>query len=335
MGIGITTFNFYCLLKERGCFNNLKSVLEIGEQSIMVASWDDFAATIVRELGEFSHTPGAPIAARSLYESFGLETYNCIDTCDSSNSLVFDMNKDLQATYGYSEQFDLVTNHGSSEHCFNQYQCFKNIHNLCKAGGVMVHGLPFHGSLNHGFYNYQPCFFVGLAAANNYKLLALSVVDVKSVKPVTPYSPYLVESLTSSIKEPRLIFVAIQKLSDSEFRIPYDGKYLSNSASTAPAVEEYRNYQKLSGDYINSGNELVNSGTIEEAIFEYQQAIITNPHSGQAYLLMGIAQAKIGKLEEAIYSYRLGVALQQQGKLEEGMESCKRAIALIHPDWQN
>lgn len=349
MGIGITTFNFYCLLNARGYFNDLKSVIEIGDQNIMVANWDDFADRIVREVGDFSHNRGEPITAKSLYESLGFENYKCIDTCESLDSLVFDMNKDLAETYGYSKQFDLVTNHGSSEHCFNQYQCFKNIHNLCRSGGLMIHGLPFHGSLNHGFYNYQPSFFMWLVGANDYKLLSLTVVDVKSVKPVTPYSHSLVESLPSSIKEPRLIFVAIQKLSDSDFRIPYDGQYLSNSQSPAPTVKEYQNYQKLSSDYLNYGNELMKLGTIEEAIGEYQQAIITDSYSWEAYLMMGIAQEKIGNLEEAIYSYRkvissnpnsseahyrLGVALQEQGKAEEGINSYKAAIDLLQPEWQ-
>ncbi|MEG3871086.1 tetratricopeptide repeat protein [Microcoleus sp. Z1_B5] len=349
MGIGITTFNFYCLLRAQGYFTALKSVIEIGDQSIMVANWDDFAARIAREVGDFSHNHGEAITAKSLYESLGFENYKCIDTCESLDSLVFDMNKDLAETYGYSKQFDLVTNHGSSEHCFNQYQCFKNIHNLCREGGVMIHGLPFHGSLNHGFYNYQPSFFQWLVGANDYKLLSLAVVDVKSAKPVTPYSQSLVESLPSSIKEPRLIFVAIQKLTESEFRIPYDGQYLSNRLSPAPIVKEYQNYQKLSNDYIRYGNENVNSGKIEEAIFEYQEAIITNSYSWEGYLMMGIAQAKIGNLEEAIYSYqkvisinpnsseahyRLGVALQEQGNLDGGIKSYKRAIALLQPEWQ-
>ncbi|MEG3857504.1 tetratricopeptide repeat protein [Microcoleus sp. herbarium12] len=315
----------------------------------MVANWDDFAARIAREVGDFSHNQGEPITAKSLYESLGFENYKCIDTCESLDSLVFDMNKDLAETYGYSQQFDLVTNHGSSEHCFNQYQCFKNIHNLCREGGVMIHGLPFHGSLNHGFYNYQPSFFQWLVAANDYKLLSLAVVDVKSVKPVTPYSQSIVESLPSLIKEPRLIFVAIQKLCESEFRIPYDGQYLSNSLSPPPIIKEYQNYQKLSSNYIKSGNELVKSGKIEEAIFEYQQAIITNSGSWEPYLTMGIAQEKIGNLEEAIFSYqkvissnpnsseahyRLGVALQEQGKTEEGINSYKAAIDLLQPEWQ-
>ncbi|MCC3405799.1 MAG: tetratricopeptide repeat protein [Microcoleus sp. PH2017_10_PVI_O_A] len=344
MAIGITTLDFYSILIDRGYFKDLKSVCELGSQEVVVRNWEDFASRVpqVEPLVEgFDPSNRQTIAAKFFYEKLGFELYKCIDTDESPDALVFDLNKSFKETYGYSQQFDLVTNHGTSEHCFHQYQCFSNIHDLCKVGELMIHCLPFQGALNHGFYNYHASFFMWLAAANNYQLLSLVVTEA-NVTSLIPYSDYIVRSLVTCSQEHRLIFVAFQKLDDIEFRVPYDGQYLSNTVSPGAIVSEYRAYQKSSSDYINRGNQLVESGQIEEAIFEYQQAIITNIYAWNGYILMGVALQKLGQLDEAIDSYRkailyhpksaeanyrLGVALQQQGKLEEGMESCKRAIA--------
>lgn len=348
MAIGITTLDFYSLLKNQGYFNGLKTVCELGSQKIAVKGWDDFASHIDLAVEDLAPAPVENITAKFLYESLGFDLYKCVDTDESPEALVFDLNKSFQQAYGYSHQFDLVTNHGTSEHCFNQYQCFNNIHDLCNEGGLMIHCVPFQGLLNHGFYNYHPSFFMWLAAANNYKLLSMTITDA-NVTSLTPYSDYTVKSLVTLPQEQRLIFVAFQKLDNIEFRVPYDGQYLSNTISPGSIVSEYRAYQKLSNDYLKRGNQFVELGQIEEAIFEYQQAIITNIYAWDGYILMGVALQKLGKLDEAIDSYRkailynrnsaeahyrLGVALQEHGKTEEGIKSYQRAIDLLQPQWQ-
>ena len=39
----------------------------------------------------------------------------------------------------------------------------------------MVHVLPFHNYINHGFYNFQPVLFHDLAEANQYNILRVSL----------------------------------------------------------------------------------------------------------------------------------------------------------------
>lgn len=74
-------------------------------------------------------------------------------------------------------QYDIVVNFGTIEHIFNVFQFFENFHRWSKVGGYMIHGLPFSGWYDHGFYNFNPTFFWDLARANTYtNLLTINAV---------------------------------------------------------------------------------------------------------------------------------------------------------------
>ena len=85
-----------------------KSVIELGNQTFRAG------------LG-FSST-------ESYYKSKGYEVYKAIDVNSKYGSLMMDLNKDLRHSYGFVETFDLVTNNGTGEHLFNQYQVLSLIH---------------------------------------------------------------------------------------------------------------------------------------------------------------------------------------------------------------
>ena len=94
-----------------------RSVMELGGQDLT-----PMPKTLPRLLTGAGLKVGEPIeTARALYQALGFADYKCIDAIDQHGALNFDLNLDLQATYGFDEQFDLVTNFGTSEHCFNQY----------------------------------------------------------------------------------------------------------------------------------------------------------------------------------------------------------------------
>jgi len=230
MGIGIQELQLMLTLWKDGHFQNCKSVIEIGSQGIH-ANHSQVAAALER-LGRFKRSDDNPkriITAEEIYKSLGFEKYRCIDADGRLNSLVFDLNKDILHTYGYSEQFDLVTNHGTTEHCFDQMHAFQNIHNLCMPGGMMIHGLPFQGNLNHGHYNYQPKFFYDLAAANSYALVGMYLNIHNTVGDITPYSDELMNFLHMPPGTNMGLYVALKKTRDEEFRIPFDGMYLESS----------------------------------------------------------------------------------------------------------
>jgi len=111
----------------------------------------------------------------AFFKALGFASYDAIDVNSRYGSLIMDLNVDLRERYGFDRTFDLVTNNGTGEHIFNQYQVFRNMHNLTRAGGVMLFVLPFHNWMNHGFFNFNPILFGDLAAANGYRILRLTI----------------------------------------------------------------------------------------------------------------------------------------------------------------
>ena len=102
---------------------------------------------------------------------FNYKIYKAIDM----HGTKFSIKQDLNEPYLEDNKYNLVTNFGTTEHIFNQYQVFKTIHNLIKPNGLIMHFLPCQGAYNHGFYNYSPAFFFDLGKANNYEIIGLWV----------------------------------------------------------------------------------------------------------------------------------------------------------------
>jgi len=84
---------------------------------------------------------------------------------------------DLRKPLKYKD-FDIVTNFGTTEHVEGDrgslYKAFKNIHNMCKVGGVMIHENPKTGNWQgHGVHYMTTGFYGGLCSITGYELLEL------------------------------------------------------------------------------------------------------------------------------------------------------------------
>jgi hypothetical protein len=155
---------------------------------------------------------------RGFYEKLGFVSYEALDLNDEGTQKL-DLNKVLEGP-----QADLVTNNGTGEHIFNQAALFQNAHNFCKAGGVMLHILPWINWQNHGFYNFNPILFQDLANANNYE-----IIDIFAG---TRDGEVLIEKIPSTeIKNPEptdkniMLVVAMGKNTNDPFVMPVQGKY--------------------------------------------------------------------------------------------------------------
>jgi SAM-dependent methyltransferase len=232
MGIGIQSLNLTLSLWKDGWFEGFDSVVELGSQDLY-APQDEIGLVFNKLLNfplsdsEQSYTP------KSFYYGMNFKQYQCIDVDGRHNALKFDLNKDIFVEYNFRQTFNLVTNHGTSEHCFDQAKVFQNIHNLCTPGGIMLHALPFQGYVNHGFFNYQPCFFRYLAEANNYRIIGLYLNIDSEVGDVSTYSDEIMKHLTLMPNSTMALLVVLQKLENDEFRIPVDGKYIYNAKAKA------------------------------------------------------------------------------------------------------
>lgn len=89
-----------------------------------------------------------------------------IDFHGTDKALKLDLNSPIKL----KRQFHIVMNIGTLEHVFNVAQAFKTVHDHTRPGGFMLHGLPFTGWVDHGFYCFNPTFVWDLAAINDYGL---------------------------------------------------------------------------------------------------------------------------------------------------------------------
>jgi len=70
---------------------------------------------------------------------------------------------------------------------------FRNIHNLCKVGGIFIHAVPLIGHWNGGYHkeahHYSLDFFKYLAQQNDYETCIMKIFQRKfhnSGKPIKP-----------------------------------------------------------------------------------------------------------------------------------------------------
>lgn len=225
----------------------LESVCEFGAQVPLPAE--------LSTLRSFQSQANTANTAEELYLSLGFKTYTTIDINGEFGALVYDLNKDVQEVYGYRATFDLVTNFGTSEHCFNQWQVFRNLHNCCKVGGYMLHTVPTQGWGGHCFFRYDKNFFQDLAQANNYDLLYIAPFlrlrsyrrNVEKLADVERMCRFIAENIDVDVEDPYYqaneihstlvalgleqslfnitLACAVRKSSSAEFVTPIQGMY--------------------------------------------------------------------------------------------------------------
>jgi hypothetical protein len=100
--------------------------------------------------------------------------YNSVDVCPGLKTTILDLNFDI-VPENMVGHYDVIFNFGTTEHIFNQWNCFEFMHDAVKVGGVIYHQLPASGYLDHGYYCYTPLFFQEMAEANKYVLEHLAV----------------------------------------------------------------------------------------------------------------------------------------------------------------
>ena len=186
------------------------------------------------------------IYTKDFFLSLGFNDYISIDINGAYGSLNFDLNKDIFEEFKYNETFDLTINNGTGEHIFNQFMVFKNAHNLTKKDGYMLHILPFIDWINHGFFSFHPIVFADLAAANDYQIEKLALahrdgaeITIKKeemkmlfdqIKPNRPLSSLgeLIKFSKEKLGQNILIVAILKKINENSFRVPLQGKYLSD-----------------------------------------------------------------------------------------------------------
>ena len=128
--------------------------------------------SLIQRLIVASSTVDAFEAGRIYYDLYlSPSRYDAIDFHGIAQARQLDLNYPINLDF----QYDIVLNNGTAEHIFNIAQVFRTIHDHTKAGGLMVHEMPFTNWLNHGFYNLNPVILFDLAETNGYEMISVHI----------------------------------------------------------------------------------------------------------------------------------------------------------------
>ena len=140
-----------------------KTLAMMGKQDILV-EWDPFMKT-VKNLG-FRYDPVIAdkikgqrnINAFDLFHMFGFEEVNAVDRSGYEGAdIIFDLNDTLPGSL--RKRFDYVINGGTLEHVFDVANAMKNMSEMVKDNGMIMHIAPAAGWVDHGFYSISTTFF--------------------------------------------------------------------------------------------------------------------------------------------------------------------------------
>lgn len=161
--------------------------------------------------------------AKAFYGAlFAPKRIDSIDINGSDGCLRLDLNGPVQL----GRRYDLTVNHGTAEHVFNVAQVFVTMHNWTNNGGLMIHESPWLGWPDHGFWSLHPTLFFDLAAANEYQVVGVWVIDLPAARVVRVESRTHVGELLRDGKVPEnaTLFVVLRKGSGA-FKLPFQGYY--------------------------------------------------------------------------------------------------------------
>ena len=114
--------------------------------------------------------------AKEYFYKKNIHKHISIDLSGKYGAQKLDLNKPITK---FPNVFDISTDFGTIEHLSNQYQAFKNIHDMTRVGGYMIHALPMEGYwTTHCPYHYEPIFFYALSDCNKYSCKLNEVVPV-------------------------------------------------------------------------------------------------------------------------------------------------------------
>jgi len=167
------------------------------------------------------------LTGKQYYTSLGVK-HTSIDLNNKDGALP--LNLDLPLPASFLNKFRVVTDYGTSEHVNNQYSVFKNVHDICKNGGVMIHVLPSINSPQGRSerYYYSRDFMKELARKCKYK-----IVDLTAYKddPTACNSSEAIRAVFMKTKDNPFIskkeFYSIKGLKDSGNML-YTGNYEKN-----------------------------------------------------------------------------------------------------------
>jgi hypothetical protein len=249
MAINIVEYNMIRVLRRLGLLPLGGDLLELGETNW---SGDIDLDTFRRDIAEFAAADRRQSLRDSLDQAVGAArpeaiwelakiywhtflqpaSMTAIDFHGTEGAIKLDLNGPIDL----KRQFHFIMNSGTLEHIFNIGQAFKTIHDHMTPGGVVLHGFPFTGWIDHGFFNINPTVIWDLAAINSYQICLLTYceLDPPKVVRITSREQILQMAANGEIGRNAMLYVLLRKPAEhQQFRIPMQGIYAGNISADA------------------------------------------------------------------------------------------------------
>ena len=151
-------------------------------------------------------------ADKLLKQYFNLLSLNALDYSSFEDAdIIHDLNIPLENS---NKQFNTIIDFGTSEHVFNVTECLKNISNLCKINGHIVHCLPANNNCGHGFWQFSPELFFNIYDNRNgfdeTEIFLINLFDKKNWYKINKQK--IGERLELNSKEPLYLLVKTKKI---------------------------------------------------------------------------------------------------------------------------
>ncbi|MBU0633737.1 MAG: hypothetical protein KKB82_09220 [Candidatus Omnitrophica bacterium] len=120
------------------------------------------------------------IHAKTFFEMLGIpaDQYYDIDKFDFDKpKILFDMQDEVDEKL--SNSFNFIIDSGTLEHIFDIKQVLSNIVKMTKLNGYVLHIIPTHNFVNHGFYQCSPTLLDDFYKASGFEIAESHVVEIK------------------------------------------------------------------------------------------------------------------------------------------------------------
>jgi SAM-dependent methyltransferase len=157
------------------------TVLQLGKQDVWLdeAELEEVAQYVGFHLRPVAHKqlvnsqfrPGKTVVSdRHFFESLGFSEVISLDASGFEGAtIVHDLNLPSPPEH-LRQRFDVIVNFGTLEHVFHLPNALRNIHEMLKSNGRVIHSTPASNALEHGFYMFSPCFLLDYYRQNGYDI---------------------------------------------------------------------------------------------------------------------------------------------------------------------
>ena len=228
MGIDRAVASLLLELKSKVEFDG--AIVELGKQDILLNR--DSLKFLGDKFGFPFLSNSSKITDICFFKWLGFSSVRSLDYSPYEGAdLLLDLNK--EAPLKLHELANVIYDGGTLEHVFNLPQALKNIHSMLKIGGSVIHVLPSHNHVDHGFYMFSPMALYQWYEANGYRIIESYVMEysqnTKAKWKIYEYKPGCIDQLSFGGwgKEMLGIWLVAEKKHDSTCGVmPQQGSYL-------------------------------------------------------------------------------------------------------------